>query len=240
MTRVTKRARALALAAAGLVALVWVLVVWIWRDPFTSAYTLWKQRGLNDRYEALVAEAPPVGRKDVPRTAARFRATSRPGDPIAKLRVPRLDLELVVLEGTDPATLRAGPGRDPRSWMPGEGKLVYLAGHRTTYLAPFAEIQRLRPGDPIELRLPYGLFRYEVTGHRIVAPDDLSVLRAPKRETLRLQACHPRFFASERYVVTARLVGIEATLKAAPRRAPGSGAAGLRPASARETAAART
>jgi sortase A len=214
MPRVPKRAPALALAAAGLVALLWVLVVWIWRDPFTSAYTLWKQRGLNERYQALVADAPPVGRKDLPRFAARFRATSRPGDPIAKLRVPRLDLDVLVLEGTEPATLRAGPGRDPRSWMPGEGKLVYLAGHRTTYLAPFAEIQRLRPGDPIELRLPYGLFRYEVTGHRIVAPDDLSVLRPSKHETLRLQACHPRFFASERYVVSARLVRIQAPVSA--------------------------
>lgn len=186
-----------------------MLTVWIWSDPFTSAYTLWVQRGLAERYEALVAETPAIHRKEVPRFAARFRADSRPGDPIGRLLIPRLDLDVILLEGTDETTLRKGPGRDHRSAMPGEGKLVYLAGHRTTYLAPFAEIQRLRPGDRVEVRMPYGVFLYEVTGHRVVDATDLSVLRSPARETLRLQACPPRFLASERYVVSARFVGID-------------------------------
>jgi sortase A len=209
MPRVLKRAFPFALGAAGLVALAWVLTVWIWRDPLTSAYTLWKQRGLAERYEALVAGTPTIDRRELPRYAARFRAASRLGDPIARLLIPRLDLDVILLEGTDPATLRQGPGRDTRSSMPGEGKLVYLAGHRTTYLAPFSEIQRLRTGDPIEVRTPYGGFQYEVTGHRVVDATDLSVLRSPAHEALRLQACHPRFFASDRYVVSARLVAID-------------------------------
>jgi sortase A len=206
MLRALKRALPLALGAAGLVALAWVVTVWLWRDPVTSAFTLWAQRGLAERYEALVAETPAVERRELERFAARFRAERRPGDPIGRLVVPQLDLDVILLEGTDPATLRKGPGRDRRSALPGEGKLVYVAGHRTTYLAPFAEIQRLRPGDPIEVRMPYGVFWYEVTGHRIVAATDLGVLHSPARETLRLQACHPRVFASERYVVSARLV----------------------------------
>lgn len=208
MLRALKRAFPFALGAVGLVGLAWVLTVWLWRDPVTSAYTLWVQRGVAERYEALVAQIPRVGRAELPRFAARYRVERHPGDPIGRLVVPRLDLDVILLEGTDPATLRKGPGRDHRSAMPGEGKLVYIAGHRTTYLAPFAEIDRLRPGDPIELRMPYAVLVYEVSGHRIVSPSDLGVLRSPPRETLRLQACHPRFFASERYVVSARLVGI--------------------------------
>jgi sortase A len=221
MLRALRRAFSLALGALGLIGLAWVLTVWVWRDPLTSAYTLWVQRGLAERYEALVAGTPPVPRAELVRFAAGYRAESRPGDPIGRLVVPRLELDIVFLEGTDDATLRKGPGRDHRSAMPGEGKLVYIAGHRTTYLAPFAEIQRLRPGDPIEVLMPYGIFSYEVTGHRIVDPADLGVLRSTTQETLRLQACHPRFFASERYVVSARLVavdGADATALASPVR----------------------
>ena len=87
--------------------------------------------------------------------------------------------------------------------MPGQGQLVYIAGHRTTYLAPFSHIDRLRTGDRITLEMPYATFVYRVTGHRIVTADDLSVLRTHGREQVELQACHPRFFATHRYIVYA-------------------------------------
>jgi sortase A len=98
--------------------------------------------------------------------------------------------------------------------MPGEGQLIYIAGHRTTYLAPFAHIERMRSGDLVSLEVPYATFRYRVYTHRIVAADDLAVLRSSGHEIVELQACHPRFFASHRYIVYARLVRIE------PRGAP--------------------
>jgi LPXTG-site transpeptidase (sortase) family protein len=93
--------------------------------------------------------------------------------------------------------------------MPGENRLVYIAGHRTTYLAPFSHIDELRRGDKVSINVPYGTFVYSVTGHRIVPADDLSVLRSPYHERLELQACHPRFFASHRYIAYARLVRVE-------------------------------
>jgi sortase A len=134
---------------------------------------------------------------------------------------------MVVVNGTDHDTLKRGPGRDLRTFMPGQGQLVYIAGHRTTYLAPFSHIDRLRRGDRITLEMPYATFVYRVTGHRIVAADDLAVLRSKGHEELELQACHPRFFATDRYLVYGRLVRIEprgatgftpppATLAAAP------------------------
>ena len=116
---------------------------------------------------------------------------------------------MILVNGTDHDTLMKGPGRDLRTFMPGEGKLVYVAGHRTTYLAPFSHIDRLRRGDSVTVKLPYATFRYRITGHRIVPADDLDVLRSRGREELVLQACHPRFFASHRYLAYARPVRVD-------------------------------
>ncbi|TMK78194.1 MAG: sortase [Actinobacteria bacterium] len=93
--------------------------------------------------------------------------------------------------------------------LPGENRLVYIAGHRTTYLAPFSHIDALRKGDTVTIEVPYASFVYSVTGHRVVRADDLSVLRSPRHEVLELQACHPRFFASHRYIAYARLARVE-------------------------------
>jgi sortase A len=94
--------------------------------------------------------------------------------------------------------------------MPGERQLVYVAGHRTTYGAPFSDIDRLQPGDRITVELPYATIQYRVSGHRIVDDNDASVLKSQGHEELVLQACHPRFFASQRYLVYARPVSVEA------------------------------
>jgi sortase A len=206
VARNLSRKLGLLLVVAGAAALVWTLLVWQWRDPFTSIYTALEQRKLAVRYEALAGSGRPAGAKDLASVARRFRLGAHPGDPIGRLEIPRLGLDIMVVNGTDAATLKKGPARDERSFMPGEGELVYIAGHRTTYLAPFARIDDLRRGDRISLETPYGAFEYEVERHRIVADDDLSVLRSPGREALRLQACHPRFFATHRYVVFARPV----------------------------------
>jgi sortase A len=116
---------------------------------------------------------------------------------------------MILVNGTDHDSLTKGPGRDRRSYMPGEGQLVYIAGHRTTYLAPFAHIERLRSGDSVTLEMPYGTFLYRVFKHEIVDANDLAVLRSHGHDVVALQACHPRFFASQRYIAYARLVRVE-------------------------------
>ena len=108
-----------------------------------------------------------------------------------------------MVDGTNEAQLDEGPGRYPGSYLPGEGQLIYIAGHRTTFSEPFAQIQSLRRGDPITLRLPYGTFLYRVGWHVIVPADDVARLRSHGREVLALQSCHPRFSASHRYIVYA-------------------------------------
>jgi sortase A len=204
-----------ALILAGVVLLAWAFVVWQWNDPFTSLYTRWEQRQLDAELAALVedrerrapatqgATADPA--TSIPLEARRSRRLAQEGDPIGRLRVPRLDLEMVMVNGTSSGTLKRGPGRHLRTFMPGEGHLVYIAGHRTTYGAPFAHIDRLKPGDPVILEMPYGTFRYTVTGHRIVDARDRSVLRSQGEDVVALQACHPRFFATQRYIVWAKL-----------------------------------
>ena len=116
---------------------------------------------------------------------------------------------MVLVNGTDHDSLTKGPGRDLRSYMPGQNRLVYVAGHRTTYLAPFSHIDSIRPGDAIELKMPYATFVYRAYRHRIVPSSDMSVLRSPTHELLELQACHPRFFATHRYIVYARLESMQ-------------------------------
>lgn len=206
------------LIAAGLLMGIWVLVVWQWKDPFTSIYTWWEQRHLVSKYDERVHEfrtsapapregagaSPAAVREMLARTAKRYRRTTQQGEAIGRLEVPRLGLNMIVVDGTDADSLSKGPGLDRRTFMPGEGKLSYVAGHRTTYLAPFANIDSLRAGDPVTFSLPYGEFHYRITGHAIVPADDLSRLKSRSYEQLALQACHPRFFATQRYIAYAR------------------------------------
>lgn len=214
------------LLVIGVGVLVWAATVYLWKDPFTTAYTAYEQRRLEsnlarefENWKPAPAPkptsrpgrpAPKPRRDDVTREARLFRLASEDGDAIARLRVPRLGLDVVVVNGTNVGDLRRGPGRHEDTFMPGEGKLVYVAGHRTTYGAPFSDINALEAGDRITVELPYGTVEYRVTSHRIVDDTDLSVLESSDREELVLQACHPRFFASQRYLVYARPVAVEA------------------------------
>jgi sortase A len=215
----------------GVAVLAWVLVVWRWQDPFTALYTTWKQHQLSQSYErrakayrlpepiSKTASAPVLTAAQIRVTARRYRLDSKRGQGIGRLRVPRLGLNMVVVDGTDESSLKKGPGLDRRTYMPGEGQLVYIAGHRTTYLAPFAHIERMKAGDPISIEVPYGTFHYRVFRHLIVGADDLAVLHSRGREIVELQACHPRFFATRRYLVYARLTEIDPR-GAAPIPAP--------------------
>jgi sortase A len=218
------------LLIVGIGVLAWTATVYLWKDPFTTAYTAYEQQRLasnldrqfenwNPSPELVVQTGKPKPKPkpkpqpqhdDVSREARRFRLASDDGDAIARLRVPRLGINIVVINGTDAGDLRRGPGRHRETFMPGEGELVYVAGHRTTYGAPFSDIDRLEPGDTISVELPYGTVEYRVTSHRIVDDNDLSVLESRDREELVLQACHPRFFASQRYLVYARPVSMSA------------------------------
>jgi sortase A len=228
------------LIAASLLTLAWVVVVWRWQDPFTAIYTHFQQSRLARDYDRLASGyRPRLGpgrdlaavRRSVAAEAAAYRRTLRPGDPVGRLTIGRIGLDMVVVQGTGESELEKGPGHYAGSALPGSGHLVYVAGHRTTYLAPFARIDDIRTGDFVTFAVPYGTFTYRVSGHEIVPAADVAVLRDRGRELLRLQACHPRFFATHRYIVDARLVAVRP--KGAPAYTLTAGptlAAGVRPA----------
>lgn len=204
----------IAATVLGTLGVVWVIVVWQWQDPFTALYTLYEQHQLATRYNRSFATyAPPVvdaanEEQRIAFEANAYRSSLREGDPVGRLIVPRLGLSKIVVNGTDAAELRKGPGHYIGSYLPGQGQLIYIAGHRTTFSAPFARIDELRPGDPITLEVPYGTFLYRVRAHVIVPADDVARLQTHGREQLALQACHPRFFATQRYIVYAVPVGV--------------------------------
>lgn len=203
---------------AGMVMLAWAVTVWQWQDPFTAVLHSRDQRSLertferklqrHDRPQIVASASPAEVRRSISGDAVRWRKQSKQGDAIARLRIPSLGVTEIVVNGTDTNSLKRGPGRYLGTAMPGEGQLVYIAGHRTTYGAPFAHITSLDPGDRVFVELPYGTFEYAITRHVIVAADQLSVLKSRGVEELALQACHPRFFASHRYIAYAKPVGV--------------------------------
>jgi sortase A len=210
------RALGTLLVVAGVLTLAWVVVVWQWQDPFTALYTHWQQQKLAHTYERRAAAFRPkatagdlasirAGLADDARVYAR---TLHRGDPVGRIVIGRIGLHMIVVQGTDHDTLKKGPGHYLESGLPGEGRLIYIAGHRTTYLAPFSSINDIRVGDYIRLQVPYGTFTYRVFRHYVVSDDDVAVLKSTGREILRLQACHPRFFATHRYIVDARLASV--------------------------------
>ena len=201
--------RRLGIAAclAGVLVLAWVATVIVWQDPFTALYTHVEQGRLASAYEKRAASFHPRG-PSLADEARLYRLESKPGEALGWITIPKLGLHAVLVDGTGESQLEKGPGLYRGDFLPGEGRLVYIAGHRTTFSAPFAHIERLQRGDVVVVALPYGTFRYAVTGHRIVPATDVAVLRSGTHERLILQSCHPRFSASHRWLAFARLVSV--------------------------------
>ena len=215
--RLAGRILGLLLIVAGALTLTWVVVVWQWQDPFTAIYTHFQQNRLSHTYERRVQAYHPTPTRgkdlaavqvEIAAEARAYRRTLHTGDPVGRLQIGRIGLRMVVVQGTDHETLKKGPGHYEPSAVPGEGHLIYIAGHRTTYLAPFARINDIKVGDYITFSVPYATFTYRVQRHYVVPSDELSVLEDHGSEILRLQACHPRFFATHRYIVDAMLASV--------------------------------
>ena len=131
------------------------------------------------------------------------------GEPLTRWESPRLDVDVVVVEGTTLSALQAGAGHYPKTPLPGEKGNVAIAGHRTTYGKPFNRMDELRPGDRVILTTPIARHIYEIEGPpHIVEYNDWSVIRRyPKRGSfLTLTSCHPEGSADYRIVARARLI----------------------------------
>jgi sortase A len=208
-----------ALITAGLVVLADAGITVAYKEPISSIYGSIKQSEAASQLNDLEASYPlPADRRAVARVkkpkvrlsilARRFSRQVGTGDAIGRIVAPDMDgLNAVFVEGTDSASLEKGPGHYPETPMPGERGTVGIAGHRTTYLAPFRHIDSMKAGDPITLEMPYGTIRYRVEKTAIVDPSDVGVVRKVGYNRLVLSACNPLYSAAERYIVFARQVG---------------------------------
>jgi len=129
------------------------------------------------------------------------------GSAVARIRIPRLGLDKAVVEGVELSDLRRGPGHYANTPLPGQPGNSAIAGHRTTYGAPFFRLDEMKPGDPIFVSTVQGAFRYEVSKVFVVKPDKVDVLDPSVGDQLTLTTCNPRFSAAERLVVIADLKG---------------------------------
>ncbi len=135
-----------------------------------------------------------------------FAATVAPGQPLGRIVIPKIGVDVAMLESTDKSFLKEGPGHWPETPFPGQANNFVVSGHRTTYGAPFRRLDELEVGDQIELAMPYAMALYAVTRVVIVYPDDVYEVRNLGREQVSLVACHPIGSAKQRIVVQGDLI----------------------------------
>jgi sortase A len=205
------------LIISGVLLLVDAGVTLLWQEPVTAMVGLIKRSEINQRF--LSYHAAPLSPLDqralavvraIPhRIAYLARREERQvptGAALGRIMIPRIGADFVVVQGTDSSSLEKGPGHYPSTALPGLGETVAIAGHRTTYLAPFRHLDALSPGSRIVLRMPYGRFVYHVQFTKIVSPHAWWVTHNVGYDRLVLSACNPLYSAAQRIVVFARLI----------------------------------
>jgi sortase A len=215
----------------GLALLAYSAAVLLWRDPVTDLYARWKQHQLagelDDQfaaYAATVKLTPPPAEavtatpqeisdyehRAVEAAANKLSAKLKNGKPLGRISIPRIHVHAIFVQGTRwGPDLSQGPGHYPQTSLPGVGRTVALAAHRTTFGAWFRHIDSLQAGDQIVLRLPYATFHYRVFGHKVVDNGNWHIIRDRGFDALVLSACHPLYSASHRWIVFAALFRVD-------------------------------
>ena len=220
-----------ALITAGLVILADVGLTLTWKEPLSSLYGSIQQGKADEQLDDLKSRFPAADdlraaasaesiEERVSILADRFADEIETGKGIGRIGIDAIDLDVVVVEGTDTGSLQKGPGHYTESddagtrragdgsALPGQGETIGIAGHRTTYLAPFRRLDELEKGDELVLEMPYGTFTYEVEKTDIVDPSEFEVVRNVDYERLVLTACHPLYSAAQRIVAFGKLKDI--------------------------------
>jgi sortase A len=212
------RIASVALITAGLVVLLDAGITLAWSEPISTVRGWLAQRdlaedldALEQRYAGQPATTPDgkIDREQVRGQATDLAARAREGEAIGRLKIAPIDLNIVMVQGTETGSLQKGPGHYPGTALPGQPGTVAIAGHRTTYLAPFRHIDEIGRGDEVVVEMPYATFRYRFERQRIVDPSEVGVVRDVGHDRLVLTACHPLYSAAQRIVVFARLVDID-------------------------------
>ena len=211
------RALSWVLIVVGVLALADATVTLLWQEPFSAIYARIEQDRLSGAlHQVELAQPTPVERRELSSLpaqreriaflASELQRHTGKGSPVGTIHIPSLGIAYVVVNGTGVSELQKGPGVFPETHFPGLAGTTAIAGHRTTYLAPFRHIDSLRRGDRIVLNMPYAHFTYVVSGHRVVSPNDVGAAVNPVGYSrLVLSACTPLFSAAQRLLVFARL-----------------------------------
>jgi sortase A len=225
------RALSLVLILAGALALIDAGVTLVWQEPLSALYAKLRQDHLSGTLRTAERAVPtaterralaslPDERRRIAFLARELQRHAGGGSAVGRIVIPRIDASYVVVKGTDTSDLESGPGIYSETNFPGVAGTTAIAGHRTTYLAPFRHIDALRPGNRILLNMPYAHFTYTVIAQRVVAPSDVRAAVANVGYSrLVLSACTPLFSAEKRLLVYARLT--RTVPEGAARRLPG-------------------
>jgi len=209
------------LIISGVLMLVDAGLTLVWQEPVSAIYASLVQGGLGDDLRKL-ERAQPSGldlaalrklateKRRMAFLARRLRADLDRGAAAGRIKIKKIKANYVLVNGTDPDSLRKGPGIYDDVPFPGAPGTTAIAGHRTTYGAPFRKIDKLRRGDRVVVEMRYGTFTYEVEKTRIVKPTAVEVIRRVGYDRLVLSACHPLYSAAKRIIVFARLVAAQA------------------------------
>lgn len=220
MTRIL----AVALITAGIVILSDAVATLAWKEPLSTVYGSFKQSAAQDQLDRLSSSflsdpevrdvaaghgSDAAEKRRAARLADLYAERIENGQGIGRIGIDSIGIDFVLIEGTDTADLQKGPGHYPDTGLPGQGRTIGIAGHRTTYLAPFRRIDAIDVGDEVELDMPYGKFTYRVTKTDVVDPTDVGIVDDTGRERLVLTACHPVYSAAQRYAIFADLEKLE-------------------------------
>lgn len=222
--RLTRGLAVLLILAGGLV-IADAVVTLLWQEPITALIAQIHQDQLSGELARTDAAVPGAAerrqlagiadqRRRIAFLAHHLQREASDGAAVGRIVIPSIGASYVVVNGTDTSDLEAGPGiysdaSFPGTGFPGTGATTAIAGHRTTYLAPFRHIDALGPGRTIQLYMPYGHFTYTVTGQRVVLPTDVGAAIADLGYSrLVLSACTPLFSAAKRLLVYARLTSV--------------------------------
>ena len=204
------------LAVGGLLLLEGALTV-LWKEPFSAIFAAQTQSALGDDLDKLerdgaAAAAAAQGEKAAEayqrRRSVALNRDAGISEPVGRLKVPKIDLNTVVVQGTDEeVSLKKGPGHYTETPLPGQkgNWTVGIAGHRTTYDAPFRNINKLKKGDEIVFSTPYGRFTYAVEGTEIVDAAEMGVFQPKGYDRIALTACHPLYSAAQRIIAYGKL-----------------------------------
>lgn len=172
----------------------------------TGLYEAREQDRLQSQFAKELAKEKAEAHREATATTTTVPQIPPPvGDPVGIIQIPKIGLVRAVIQGIGVPDLRKGPGHYPATPLPGQLGNAAVAGHRTTYGAPFNRVDELAIGDPIIVTTLAGEYRYKVTQQLVVTPKQVSVLDPTPNATLTLTTCNPKFSAKERLVIHAAL-----------------------------------